>query len=123
VANSKILILDDEPSVAALFAVALEGAGHEVVVCTGYEEARAYVKQDVPRGLLTDVRVGEYNGLQLAIFFRSLSPTGALLVVSGHDDVVIRNDVAQIGATFLVKPIDIDELTQFFESTGGAVAP
>lgn len=121
--NRKILILDDEPSIAALYAVALEDAGHEVVVCTGYEEARAYVKQDLPRGLLTDVRVGEYNGLQLAIFFRSLSPTGALMVVSGHDDVVIRNEVAQIGATFLLKPVEIDKLTQFFESTDGAAAP
>jgi len=115
VANRKILILDDEPAVAALYAVALEGAGHEVVVCTGFEEARAYLKQEVPFGLLTDVRVGEYNGLQLAIVFRSLSPGGALMVVSGHEDAVIRKEAAQIGAAFLLKPVDIADLTRFFE--------
>jgi DNA-binding response OmpR family regulator len=116
VANRKILILEDEPAVAALYAVALESAGHEVVVCTGYEEARAYLKQEVPEGLLTDVRVGEFNGLQLAISFRSVSPTGPLLVVSGHDDPVIRNETAQIGAAFLLKPVRIADLAKFFSS-------
>ena len=114
VKNATILILDDEPSVAALYAVTLEAAGHHVIVCTGYEEARAYLKQEVPRGLLTDVRVREFNGLQLAIFYRSISPDGALLVVSGHDDVVIRNEAAQIGARFLLKPVSLDDLTSFF---------
>jgi len=30
--------------------------------------------------------------------FRSLSPTAPVLVVSGHEDPVIRKEVAQIGA-------------------------
>ena len=115
-ANRKILILEDDPAVAALYAVALEGAGHTVVVCTGYEEARAYLKQEVPDGLLTDVRVGEFNGLQLAISFRSMSPTGPLLVVSGHDDSVIRQETTHIGAAFLLKPVNILELTKFFSN-------
>ena len=98
-----------------MFATALENAGHEVVVCTGFEEARDYLKQEVPSGLLTDVRVGEYNGLQLALLFRSLSPTGALMVVSGHEDAVIRKEIAQIdAAAFLLKPVDIAQLARFF---------
>jgi DNA-binding NtrC family response regulator len=110
----KILVLDDEPSVAALYTVALESAGHQVIKCTSYEDARAHLKTDAPEGLLADVRVGEFNGLQLAHFFRSISPEGLLMVVSGHDDVVIRKEAEKIGATFLLKPIDIDELTKFF---------
>ena len=119
-ATNKILILDDNPPIAALYGAALESAGHPVVVCTSYEEARAFLKQEVPRGLLTDVRVGEYNGLQLAMFFRSQSPDGALLVVSGHDDVVIRREADQMNAGFLVKPLDMSSLIGFF---GGKVLP
>lgn len=114
--NRKILILDDEPTVAGLYALALEGLGHEAIVCTGFEEARAYIKEHVTDGLLTDVRVGEYNGLQLALLFRSLFPTAPVLVVSGHEDAVIRKEVAQIGATFLLKPVAMDDLARFFES-------
>jgi DNA-binding NtrC family response regulator len=114
VRNGKILILDDEPAVAALYATALEAAGHHAIVCTGYEEARAYLSQEIPQALLTDVRVGQYNGLQLAVVFRSISPDGALLVVSGYDDPVIRNEAAQVGALFLLKPVRLDALVRFF---------
>jgi DNA-binding NtrC family response regulator len=112
----KILVLDDEPSVAALYALALEHAGHHVTKCTSYEDARAHLKNDAPEALLADVRVGEFNGLQLALFFRSTSPDGPLMIVSGHDDVVIRKEAERLGAAFLLKPVDINELTTFFET-------
>jgi DNA-binding response OmpR family regulator len=115
VTNRKILVLDDDPTVAAVYALALESAGHKVIVCTGFEEARDYVKEHVLDGVLTDVRVGEYNGLQLAILFRSLSPSGALLIVSGHEDGVIRKEAEQMGATFLLKPIEMRDLARFFD--------
>lgn len=121
-ASRTILILDDEPALAGLYAAALEGAGHDVVVCTGFEEARAHLKHDVPAGLVTDVRVGEYNGLQLALLFRSVSPAGAIMVVSGHDDAVIRREAAQMGASFRLKPIQMSELTRFFGGTTNAAS-
>ena len=114
---SKILVLDDEPAVAALYALALEGAGHQVIVCTSYEDARAHLKHDAPEGLLTDVRVGEYNGLQLAHYFRSISPLGPVLVVSGHDDAVIQKEAEKLSAAFLLKPVNINDLTKFFETS------
>ena len=111
----KILILEDDPSVAGLYAEVLGSAGHEVIVHTSFEEARTYLKLNPPDALLADVRVGEYNGLQLAILFRSLSPHAIILVVSGHDDPVIRREAAAIGAEFFVKPVDVDTLTLKFE--------
>ena len=110
----KILILDDDPSAAGLYAQVLSSAGHEVVVHTSFEEARAYLKLLVPDALLADVRLGEYNGLQLAIVFRALSPHAVILIVSGHDDPVIRKEAASIGAEFFVKPVSVDTITSKF---------
>ena len=123
VASRKILVLDDEPAVAGLYALALENAGYEVIVCTRFDEARAYVKDHVLDGVLTDIRVGEYNGLQLAILFRSLRPHGALLIVSGHEDPVIRKEVEQMDATFLLKPIALDDLDRFFARQSNQDSP
>ena len=111
----KILILEDDPSVAELYAEVLRSAGHEVIVRTSFEEARTYLKLNPPDALLVDVRVGEYNGLQLAILFRSLSPHAVILVVSGYDDPVIWREAAAIGAEFFTKPIDVDMLRVKFE--------
>jgi DNA-binding response OmpR family regulator len=116
-AGGRVLILEDEPSLAAAYGEILRAAGNDVIVHTNFEEARAHLKLDVPDGLLTDVRVGEYNGLHLALVFRSLSPLGPILVVSGHDDPVIRKEVAAIPAEFLVKPVEFSSLTAYFANS------
>ena len=110
----RILILEDEESSASLYAGVLRQAGFEVVVCESFPDARACLKGGVPDGLLTDVRVGEYNGLQLVYLFRELSPHGTVVVATGHDDRTIRNEAERLGATFIVKPVDVHSLPRYF---------
>jgi len=109
-----ILILEDEAVVANAYAEALRKVGHEVTVCTGFEEARECLKGACPDALLTDIRVRQYNGLQLALLFREKCPDGKIVVVSGHNDPVIRNEVASLRADFLVKPISLAQLRNLF---------
>jgi len=106
----RILLLEDDLGVAAVYASALRAEGHDIVVCHSFEAARTELKHTVPDALLTDVRLGEYNGLQAAILFRSLSPEGIIVAVSGHDDPVIRQEVVNLDAAFFVKPVDLDSL-------------
>ena len=63
---------------------------------------------------------GEYNGLQAAILFRSLSPQGVIVAVSGHDDPVIRQEVLNLDAAFFVKPVNLDSLRGQFSSMRSA---
>ncbi len=109
-ANGKILILEDDPFIAAMYGRALRRDGNDVAVCTTFKEAREQLKRDQPDTLLTDVRVGEYNGLQLAWLFRTYSPQGRLVVVTGYDDAVIKKEVAILGGDFLLKPVDMKQL-------------
>ena len=106
--------MEDEPSVSAMLAMALRGEGHDVVICNYFEEARAEMRRQLPDAILTDIRVGGYNGLQLALLFRSLSPEGTIVAVSGHDDPVIRQDVDGLGAHFILKPVDLEALQALF---------
>jgi CheY-like chemotaxis protein len=113
----RILLLEDDQGVAAVYATALRAEGHDIVVCHSFEAARTELRLSVPDALLTDVRLGEYNGLQLAILFRSLSPEGPIVAVSGHDDPVIRQEVLNLHAEFFVKPVSLDALRGQFRST------
>jgi DNA-binding response OmpR family regulator len=110
----KVLILEDDPSSAAFYAWLLRRESFEVVVCTTFEAARQQLKVDPPDALLTDVRVGEYNGLHLAVLFRDYSPDGRLVVVTGFDDVVIRRQVDELNGSFLLKPIEGKQLQEVF---------
>jgi len=106
----KLLILEDDESLDNLYEETFKNAGYEVVACTRFEDARASLKRQLPDVLLTDVRVGDFNGLQLAHLFRMQAPTGRIVVISGYDDPVIQRDAEALGATFLLKPIDLPQL-------------
>jgi DNA-binding response OmpR family regulator len=107
---AKILILEDDPDVARVFCAALSENGNSVTVCETFEQAREHLRHEQPDAVVTDVRVGRYNGLQLALLFRRQSPEGRVVVVTGHDDAVIRKDVGALHGEFLVKPVHIAEL-------------
>ncbi len=110
----KILILEDDPYVADIYARLLRGEGNDVTVCTRFEDARTQLKQNPPDSMLTDVRVGGYNGLQLALLFRRQSPDGRVVVVTAYDDAVIRKEVKDIDGQFLVKPVKLARLKSAF---------
>lgn len=108
--GGKILILEDDPFIGSMYGRALRRDGNDVTVCMTFKDAREHLKRDQPDTLLTDVRVGEYNGLQLAWLFRTYSPEGRLVVVTGYDDAVIRREVGELRGEFLLKPVDITRL-------------
>ena len=114
----KVLILEDEKAVAELYARELRARGLDAVVCTSFPDARDVLKQELPDALLTDVRVGAFNGLQLAHLFRSLSPHGTVVVATGHDDPTIRDEALKLGAHFITKPVHIDALVSYFTLPG-----
>lgn len=109
---SKILILEDDPATARAYEEVLRKDGNDVTVCGTFEKAREILLHDYPDAVVTDIRLGEYNGLQLALLFRSGSPEGRVVVVTGFQDDVIRKDVLALGGTFLVKPIQLSQLRE-----------
>jgi DNA-binding response OmpR family regulator len=114
VPRGKILVLEDDARVANAYAEALREDRNEVTVCTTFEDAREYLKQTTPDALLTDIRLGQYNGLQLALLYRATSPSGRIVVVTGHDDSVIRKEVRALHAEYLVKPVNLAQLRRLF---------
>ena len=89
---------------------ALSADGNDVTVCGTFEQAREHLRHEQPDAVVTDVRVGEYNGLQLALLFRRRSPEGRVVVVTGYDDAVLRRDVGAMHGEFLLKPVRITQL-------------
>jgi DNA-binding NtrC family response regulator len=113
-AGEKILILEDDPLVARIYEKALREDGNTVTVCTKFEDARQQLKDVHPDAVLTDIRVGAYNGLQLAHLFRTLSPKGKVVVITGYDDRVLRTEVAHLEGEFILKPVNIAQLKSAF---------
>lgn len=89
-----------------------EQAGRDVVACETFQEAREVLLQSNVGVLLTDVRLGAFNGLQLAVVARQLDPRMRIVVFSGVDDPVLREEARRLAAIYLLKPLDPEHLLE-----------
>jgi len=84
-------------------------AGHDVVVRTDFASARAELDRQPPDLLISQVRLGAFNGLHLAIRAQGLGlPTQTILI--GQRDAVLESDARQQHARYLTWPVDEDSL-------------
>ena len=111
----RLLIVDDDVSLLDAMQRALRDSLRTVVACDSFEKARQMLKDQPFDALITDVRLGAFNGLQLAVMARDMYPDMRLIVFSGFDNPVLRADAEQIGAAYLVKPVASGELLKLLE--------
>ena len=109
-----ILVVEDDVQLLEALVRSFRDAGRRVVACATFEEGRQALRSQQFYGLLTDVRLGAFNGLQLAVIARDLQPDMKLIVYSGYDDPVLRTEAERIDAIYLVKPITTAQLLQLF---------
>jgi DNA-binding NtrC family response regulator len=101
-----------EPNELDLIAIvsALSGAGFRVSATDNYLDAKAVLTTEPPLVLVAEVRLGAYNGLQLALRARTSTPQATVIITSGYADSVLQRDAERAGATFAQKPLDSAEL-------------
>lgn len=83
----------------------LSGAGFTVTATDNYHEARNRLAAAPPRVLVTEIRLGAYNGLQLALRAEAAGGRTTVVVTSAFPDPVLQRDADRIGVTFAVKPL------------------
>ncbi len=126
-----ILLIDDEAAVVTVLGKLLRSRGHEVLDTTDIDQAAAWAAEPRVQVVLTDVRMGEVNGIDLMIRFRQARPDLPVLLMSGEPSVEIAVQAARAGAfDFLVKPLKLDFLDRAIREAvgqggdgGGGLAP
>jgi DNA-binding response OmpR family regulator len=102
-----VLIVDDEPATLEGLATLVAGEGYRVLTAQTFKEGRRAMQTEHPDLLLVDIRIGEFNGLQLVA---TASPPLPSIVMTGYEDAVLERDARQFGADYLLKPIAPDVL-------------
>jgi two-component system, cell cycle response regulator CpdR len=110
---ARILLADDEAFTRDLVQKALTADGHHVVTAEDGADALAALKAD-PAGfdlLLSDIQMPIMDGFSLAEQATALSPTLALILMSGFADGFQRADALKPRLTaVLTKPVALDAL-------------
>jgi two-component system OmpR family response regulator len=101
----RVLVVDDDPQVLSLIGRWLLTAGYDVVLADNFKTARMEIHASAPDIAVIDVRLADFNGLQLGLLARETRPSVRLVFISGWDDAVLRRDAAGLNAAFIQKPL------------------
>jgi DNA-binding response OmpR family regulator len=100
-----MLIVDDDVPLLEALSRYFSEFDFQVASSSVFEEAKHHISTLRPDIVITDVRLGAFNGLQLAILARAVRPDARVVVFSGFDDPVLKEEARRVGATYLVKPV------------------
>ena len=115
----RVMIVDDDETLLREMQEWFVAGGNEVVTFSKFEPAKGYLADARVDVLVTGVRLGAYNGLQLVMLAKAERPDMTAVVLSGSDDPVLRHDATSIGASFRVKPIPHEQLLDGIEAGSG----
>ena len=111
----RILVVDDADPVRRMLTELLGNAGYEVISAATFEEGKKLADSANPDLLLIDVRLGDYNGLQLAVRERVNHPGRPVIVMTGHSDPVLEAEARRQGAEFVEKPLQPTSLIELID--------
>jgi putative two-component system response regulator len=110
----RILVVDDNPGIAALMSQLLSMRGYEVVTASDAQQAEAEVRRQAPDLVLSDVRMPGKSGYELCREFKSDPATRLIpfVLITGLVDSADKLQGIEAGADdFLNKPVLAEELT------------
>ena len=88
----------------------LVSAGFLVTCASTYDQAKRGLLCAPPDLLVTDVRLGAYNGVHLVVRARTDHPSMPAIVVDVHHDHVLESEAKNAGAVYVGKPLDAGPL-------------
>lgn len=104
-----VLVVGAEETGAADRIAALERAGFSVMPVAGFLDARQVLAELEPQAIVTDVHLGDYNGLHLVAIAQVEHPRTTCLVV-GPRDAALQSESYHLGARYLVEPVEAERL-------------
>lgn len=106
----RILIVEDDPLVLKGFETILKGEGYDVTSVTSGEEALDIITEDRFHLILTDLMLGEIDGLNVLRKTKEISPNTVIIMITGYESMESAIKSLRDGAyDYLIKPCkDID---------------
>lgn len=109
--KNTITLVDDDVSVLPPMKRFLEKEGYEVFTAPSGKEGLAIIESNKIDILITDINLGDMNGIELLQNAKKLYRDIEGIVVTGQKDEVLAVESLRAGALdYITKPINLDEL-------------
>lgn len=116
VEKGKILVVDDDPGLLRLLVMRLGAAGYQMRTADSGEQALVQLPLFRPQVVITDVRMGGMDGMELFNAIRARDPTLPVIILTAHGTIPDAVDAAHHGVfAYLTKPYDGQALLKWVE--------
>jgi len=117
---NQILVIEDEPDMAATYERLLRRAGHRVVRAASHAEGMRLLETLRPRLVISDLRLPDGDGLDIIRAAQGLDRPPAVIAITAFASRGTRQAALDAGASaFLAKPFVIAEFSSLVESLVG----
>jgi DNA-binding response OmpR family regulator len=111
VRQGRILVIDDETSIAQLLEDALTGVGHTVEIAVSGKEGVEMATLSEFDLVMTDLGMPDMSGWEVASQIRRERPNVPIVLVTGWATTLSEDEVERCGISAVVhKPFEIQEL-------------
>ena len=108
-ATQDILVVDDSLERTEI-AGALKIGGYRVTSAATFEQATEIMAGGQPDLLVTELRLGAFNGLHLIIRSRAHKADTVAVVHTAHPDPVLKAEALRLNAEYFERPVDVPTL-------------
>lgn len=116
--GKRVLIADDEPAVVRVLQMHLTGKGYDVSVALDGRQALQQLDVSHPDLVILDINMPYANGFEVLEVIRA-SPdtrhTPVIMVTARDTDADISHGWLTGADCYLIKPVDVGELTAFVD--------
>lgn len=111
--KEKILVVDDEKAILALFEAALSRHGYEVHTTESGIDALEILKRTDIQLIFLDLNMPEMDGVELCREIRKNMPIAIVVAITGYPSLFELTDCRDAGFDdYYKKPINLSTLTQ-----------
>ena len=123
--GKKIIVIDDEKGMCDLMQILFEPDGHTIISETDSLKAVDVIKKEKPDCILLDVKMPNYDGIEVLSKIREFDKDVAVIMITAHSSLESALKAKGLKAQeYLRKPLKMDFVkklvTRYLEKTKGA---
>jgi len=108
--EKRILVVEDEPSIAEIVGLYIKRAGYQVQIAVDGKQAMTILEKQIPDLVILDLMLPEVDGLSLTRWLRDRSDVPIIMVTARREEID-RIAGLEMGADdYVVKPFSPQEL-------------
>ena len=111
-----LLVIDDEPSVCYSFRRVFDGGDVRVLTAASAAKGLEQVREGGPDVVVLDLQLPDRSGLEVFGEIRALDPKRPVIFITAHGTTDTAIEAMKGGAfDYLVKPVDLERLSQILD--------